>query len=40
MGVQWPSASPDDPGVSILYAQDSQAGKHKLLPMEIKDVLQ
>ena len=37
-GVQWPSASPDDPGVSILYAQGSQAKKHKLLPMEIKDV--
>jgi predicted molibdopterin-dependent oxidoreductase YjgC len=37
-GVQWPSASPDDPGVSILYAQDSHARKHKLLPMEIKGV--
>ena len=36
-GVQWPSASPDDPGVDILYAQGAHDRRHKLLPMELKD---
>ena len=37
-GVQWPCASPDDAGTNILYSQGPPGRKHKLIPMELKEV--